>query len=63
MEALSLKSTKHINYEVVVPANSTATLRLPSSVEGGKEIHLEAGRHHFRLNVSRSADEVRVTPY
>ncbi|MCI5580432.1 MAG: hypothetical protein MR387_03835 [Phocaeicola plebeius] len=48
---------------MVVPANSTATLRLPSSVEGGKEIHLEAGRHHFRLNVSRSADEVRVTPY
>lgn len=52
-----------VDYEVVVPANSTATLRLPSSVEGGQEIHLEAGRHHFRLNVSHSADEVRVTPY
>ncbi len=36
---------KHIKYEVVVPANSTATLYLPAFVKGEKVIQLEAGTH------------------
>ena len=38
---------KNINYEVVVPANSTATLYLPDNVKGEKVIELKAGKHNL----------------
>ena len=44
---------KKITYEVVVPANSTATLYLPDYVKGDKVIKLEAGKHSLVLNVSK----------
>lgn len=44
---------KKINYEVVVPANSTATLYLPDYIKGDKVIHLEAGKHNLTLTVSK----------
>lgn len=40
---------KKINYEVVVPANSTATLYLPDYVKGNKVIKLEAGKHNLNF--------------
>lgn len=40
---------KKINYEVVVPANSTATLYLPDYVKGDKVIKLEAGKHNLNF--------------
>lgn len=43
---------KNINYQVVVPANSTATLYLPDYVKGEKVIKLESGIHSFKLKVS-----------
>ena len=43
---------KNISYQVVVPANSTATLYLPDHVKGEKVIKLEAGSHSFNLKVS-----------
>lgn len=47
---------KTICYEVTVPANSTATLYLPDSVEGDKQVELTAGKHSFKL---KSAKENR----
>ena len=40
---------KKINYEVVVPANSTATLYLPDYVKENKVIKLEAGKHNLNF--------------
>ena len=40
---------KKINYEVVAPANSTATLYLPDYVKGDKVIKLEAGKHNLNF--------------
>lgn len=42
---------RNILYEVIVPANSTATLYLPHPVNGEKTIKLDAGRHSFTLKV------------
>lgn len=44
---------KKINYEVIVPANSTATLYLPDNIKGDKVIELEAGRHNLVLTLSK----------
>ena len=44
---------KKINYEVVVPANSTATLYLPDYVKGEKVIELTAGTHKLVFAVSK----------
>lgn len=44
---------KKINYEVVVPANSTATLYLPDYVKGEKVIELAAGTHNLVFAVSK----------
>lgn len=44
---------KKVNYEVTVPANSTATLYLPDYVKGDKIIELEAGKHTFTFIVSK----------
>lgn len=44
---------RKINYEVVVPANSTATLYLPDNIKGDKVIELEAGRHDLILTLSK----------
>lgn len=44
-----------VDYEVIVPANSTATLYLPSSVEGERVVHLEAGRHLLHLKLYRQS--------
>lgn len=44
---------RKINYEVIVPANSTATLYLPDNIKGDKVIELEAGRHDFILTLSK----------
>ena len=52
---------RKVDYEVVVPANSTATLHLPTSAEGVNDIHLEAGKHHFSLNVDSTPAGVCVT--
>ncbi len=41
-----------INYRVVVPANSSATLYLPDYVEGNKLIKLDAGTHSFTFKIS-----------
>ncbi len=41
---------KNITYEVVIPANSTATLYLPNNVKGEKTIQLEAGTHLLKFN-------------
>ena len=38
---------------MAVPANSTATLYLPASVEGEREVHLEAGHHRLRFSIRR----------
>lgn len=43
-------SKKKVQYEVVVPANTTATLYLPDCVKGEKVIQLEAGKHSFSLS-------------
>ena len=48
------KGKRQIDYEVVVPANSTATLYLPASVEGERVIQLEAGHHRLRFSIRRS---------
>ncbi|MFD2595130.1 alpha-L-rhamnosidase [Sphingobacterium griseoflavum] len=45
------KKGKVISYEVCVPANSTATLYMPSNVEDRKEVKLEAGMHQFALRL------------
>lgn len=43
---------KSITYEIIIPANSTATLYLPENVKvATKVIKLEAGRHILNLNV------------
>lgn len=42
-----------VNYEVVVPPNTTATLYLPQTIKDNQEILLSAGRHTFRLKVKR----------
>ncbi|RHJ86544.1 glycoside hydrolase family 78 protein [Parabacteroides sp. AM08-6] len=44
---------KNINYEVVVPANSTATLYLPDNVKGEKVIELKAGKHNLVFKSSK----------
>ena len=44
---------RKINYEVIVPANSTATLYLPDNIKGDKVIELEAGRHDLILTLSK----------
>lgn len=44
---------RKINYEVIVPANSTATLYLPDNIKGDKVIELEAGRHNLVLTLSK----------
>lgn len=44
---------KSITYEIIIPANSTATLYLPENIKGTtKIIKLEAGRHILNLNVN-----------
>ncbi len=43
---------KNITYEVIIPANSTATLYLPEKIMGEKEIKLEAGKHILNLKTS-----------
>lgn len=40
---------KNVTYEVVVPANSTATLYLPDNITGEKVMTLEAGTHTLKL--------------
>lgn len=40
---------KKINYEVTVPANSTATLYLPDFIKGEKVIKLQSGNHKLVL--------------
>lgn len=44
-----LKKNKFINYEVVVPANSNATLYLPNEIAGKKVMELQSGRHNIVL--------------
>jgi alpha-L-rhamnosidase len=44
-----LKKNKLINYEVVVPANSNATLYLPNEIAGKKVMELQSGRHNIVL--------------
>lgn len=41
-----------INYQVVVPANSSATLYLPSYMEGNRSIELSAGTHNFMFTIN-----------
>jgi alpha-L-rhamnosidase len=43
---------KNITYEVIIPANSTATLYLPEKITGEKMIKLEAGKHILNLKTS-----------
>ncbi|UIR57281.1 glycoside hydrolase family 78 protein [Sphingobacterium sp. SRCM116780] len=38
-----------INYEVVIPANTTATLYVPENVEADRIMELEAGTYHFNF--------------
>ena len=45
------RSGKRLTYTVKVPANSTATLKLPSSVKDARTIELEAGEHTFVLRL------------
>ena len=45
------RSGKRLTYTVKVPANSTATLKLPSSVKDARIIELEAGEHTFVLRL------------
>lgn len=40
-----------VTYEVTVPANSSATLYLPTNVEGRRETVLGAGTHKFKLEL------------
>ena len=42
---------KRINYTVRIPANSTATLTLPSYIKDAETISLEAGEHSFSLRL------------
>lgn len=45
---------RRIVYRVEIPANCTATLSLPSHVEGPREVELQAGRHELNLRTARS---------
>lgn len=40
---------KNIIYEIVIPANSTATLYLPNDLKGEKVMELDAGKHVLNL--------------
>lgn len=42
---------KNIKYQIIVPANSTATLYLPKYVKGEKLIKLDAGTHTLDLSI------------
>ena len=42
-----------IIYEVIVPANSSATLYLPEIIDGNKIINLESGKHAHNLVLKR----------
>ena len=44
---------KRINYQIVVPANSSATLYLPDYVKGEKLIKLDAGTHDFSFTIEK----------
>lgn len=40
---------QNVTYEIVIPANSSATLYLPESIAGEKVMTLEAGTHKLKL--------------
>jgi alpha-L-rhamnosidase len=42
---------KKVTYTVIIPANSTATLTLPTNVQGEHQHELKAGTHVFTLKV------------
>lgn len=44
---------RSLRYRVEIPANCTATLRLPRHVEGPRQRELEAGCHELELRVAR----------
>ena len=47
------RKRRRINYQVVIPANSSATLYLPDYVKGDKVMKLEAGIHDFTFRINR----------
>ena len=44
---------KNVVYNIVIPANSTATLYLPDYVKGDKVIKLESGKHSLKLQFGK----------
>lgn len=44
---------KNVTYEVVIPANSSATLYLPDNISGEKIRQLDAGKHILKLNKTK----------
>jgi len=44
---------KNITYEVVVPANSTATLYLPENIKGERMVQLKSGKHAFKFKYAQ----------
>lgn len=47
---------KKLNYKVVIPPNTTATLYLPYAIKGKKEIRLKAGIYQFELEEKISSE-------
>jgi alpha-L-rhamnosidase len=47
---------KKLNYKVVIPPNTTATLYLPNAIKGKKEIRLKAGIYQFELEEKISSE-------
>lgn len=45
------RKKKNINYRIVIPPNSTATLFLPDYIKGEKIISLDAGNHLLNLKI------------
>ncbi|MDR3060336.1 MAG: alpha-rhamnosidase, partial [Prevotella sp.] len=44
---------KNVTYEIVIPANSSATLYLPDNISGEKIRQLDAGKHILKLNKTK----------
>lgn len=45
------RKKRQVTYDIVIPANSTATLYLPKNVEGERLMKLESGKYSFKFKV------------
>jgi alpha-L-rhamnosidase len=49
-----VRKNNTIKYKLTIPPNATATLFLPASVKGKKEINLTAGTYNFKFSLCRN---------